>query len=641
MARKLTCMILVLLMALTAIGTASAQSAEITYTPGTYTATVPGRNGNMTVEATFSENRIESVKVLEHEETAMFSDAAIERIPEEVVEYQSLDIDAVSYATISSAAVLSGVAECAKQAGADVAALKKAPVPEKKPGETVNLDADVVIVGGGGAGVAAALSAAQNGATVIVVEKTSALGGNTLLSGGLLNAAYPQTQAELPMTEALKNTLMKYATMEPKDEYMAKWQKKLLEKFDEYEKSGSESLFDCIELHMIQTYVDGDYCGNPELIEYFCTNAPLTLDWIQELGTPLKKKASLAQGMLWQRGNYLDGYKSGVGFIKTFTNEIEKQNYPVEYVYEVRANSLIVEDGKVVGVKGNSTVDGTEYVFNASKGVLLATGGFGANVEMRCKYNSQWPDLGSKVPTTNSPAIQGDGIVMAMEIGAATVDMDKIQLLPVADPRTGETNSRVGDSSGLYLNKEGVRFVAEDSRRDVMAAAILAQTDSCMWLISSQKNSLLDENGLNKYGRKLTTLLANGTVYMADTLEELAEKIGLDPQVMVESVNKYNEAVDKGYDEEFGRSVFNDTARIDDAPFYACLRSPAVHHTMGGVVVDDHAHVYNEAGEIIPGLYAAGEVTGGFHGANRIGGNAIAEALSTGRVAGECMAKGE
>ena len=267
--------------------------------------------------------------------------------------------------------------------------------------------------------------------------------------------------------------------------------------------------------------------------------------------------------------------------------------------------------------------------------MILATGGFGANVEMRQKYNTIWADLGENIPTTNSPAITGDGIVMAQAVGAGLVGMEKIQLLAIADPETGALDAHVGDATSICVNKEGKRYVNETERRDVLAAAALNQTDGIFYIISSTQNSDLDENGYNSYGLQIDDLVAAGEVYRADTLEELAEQIGMDPAVLVDSVKKFNEAVTSGYDPEFGRTVFNTHALIEDfGPYYACPRSPAVHHTMGGVCVDVDTHVLREDGSKIDGLYAAGEVTGGLHGSNRLGGNAITDCLTNGRIAG-------
>lgn len=424
--------------------------------------------------------------------------------------------------------------------------------------------------------------------------------------------------------------------MEPKDETMKSWQEQLTAEFDAYKKSGAEHLFDSVYLHMLQTYVDGDYVGNPALIQSMCEKAPQTYAWMQDMGFDWKEKSIVIVGSLWPRANMSQTYKSGIGFIEVLKNDADKKAFPIEYDLEVKAEEFIVEDGRVTGVRAVAA-NGTPYEYKAGKGVVLATGGFGANVEMRVKYNSIWADLGPTVPTTNSPAITGDGILMAQEVGANLVGMDKIQLL-IADPKTGETSTNVGDTTSMYVNQEGHRFVNESERRDVLCAATLEQTNGMMYIISSYQNSRLDENYVNTYGIHVDDLVERGAVYTADTIEELAEQIGMDPATLRKTVDDYNAAIDAGYDELTGRTVFNETAKIEDhGPYFANPRTPAVHHTMGGVEVDVDAHVLDASGNRIPGLYAAGEVTGGFHGGNRLGGNAISEAITTGRLAGNSV----
>ncbi len=618
------------------LGIAGAARAADAYTAGTYTATSRGRNADIVVEVTFDEGSITAIKVVSHDETPGIGDMPIERIPLAIIENQSLAVDAVASATLTSDALLTAVADCVNQAGGDVDALKARTI-EKTAGELVTKKSDVVVIGGGGAGLAAATSASKLGASVVVIEKTAGLGGNTKLALGLMNAADPSRQANLKMTDALKDTVEGYINMEAHDESMAKWQETLSAQFDEYLASGSESLFDSPQFHMIQTYVDGDYYANPVMVEAMCANALESVEWLEGMKLKWPDTTKTAQGVLWQRAHQASEYKSGLAFVETFTRTIGEEALPVEIVYEVKAEALVTdESGRVVGVKGKAN-DGTPYEFYAGKGVILATGGFGANVEMREQYNSIWSYLGEGVPTSNSPAITGDGILMAQQVGANLVGMDKIQLLPVADPTTGETNTRVGNGTSPYINKEGKRFVAEDSRRDVMASAILDQTDSVCWLISTKGNNELDENNLNAYGLSLDFLLESGKVFMDDTLEGLAVQIGLDPEALVATIGKFNEAVDKGYDEEFGRKVFDPNAKIDEGPYYACLRAPAVHHTMGGVEIDPQTHVYKADGTTVAGLYACGEVTGGIHGGNRLGGNAITDAITFGRIAGEAV----
>lgn len=639
---------LVMVLSFAACGTANDQQAADTpapssagnegdavakYTPGTYTGTGMGRNGELKVEVTFDETSIVEVKVVSHTETEGISDLPIQRIPQEIVKYQSLAVDAVATATMTSEAILAAVADAVAQAGGDVDALKAVTIEAEAAGELVERKADVIVIGGGGAGVAAAHAAADNGASVIVVEKTAALGGNTVRSGGYFNAVYPENQKNQTMTEGQIKQVENYCTMAPKDDIMKSWQENLAKEFAAYKAAGSTYLFDSIYLHMIQTYVDGDYVGNPVLIESMCTKAPGTYEWLRDMGFDWKDNSIVIVGSLWPRANMSKTYKSGIGFIEVMKDDADAKGLNIEYDLEVKAESLIVENGRVTGVQAVAA-NGTPYVYTAEKGVVLATGGFSANVEMRVAYNSVWADLGPTVPTTNSPAITGDGIIMAQKIGANLVGMDKIQLL-IADPKTGETSTNVGDTTSMYVNQEGLRFVNETERRDVLCAATLKQTNGMMYIISSYQNSRLDENFVNTYGIPVDDLIARGAVYRADTIEELAVQIGIDPAVLRKTVDDYNAAIDAGYDELTGRTIFNTTAKIEETgPYFANPRAPAVHHTMGGVEVDVEARVLDAGGNIIPGLYAAGEVTGGFHGGNRLGGNAISECITTGRLAG-------
>ena len=609
------------------------------YKEGTYIGEGTGRNGPVKVEVTFSKTAIQSIKVLQHNETKGMAEIPIQRIPRAVIDNQSLAVDAVSTATLTSNAILEGVAACVRQAGGDVNALKTVAVKKVKAGELKKKNADIVIIGGGGAGMAAAVAAAENGASVIIVEKTAALGGNTVRSGGAFNAAYPPVQKKQKMTPVQLAEIKRLANLEPKDSHMREWQKNLKSELEEYEAAKSTYLFDSIYLHMIQTYVDGDYFGNPVLIESMCKNAPITYEWMAKRGFIWKDSTSTFVGALWPRCHVARDYKSGIGFIETLVNYSKSKSLPIDIILEVKATDLISRNGKIAGVKGTGH-DGTPYEFTAKRGVILTAGGFGANVEMRVKYNSIWPDLGKNVKTTNSPAIVGDGIIMAEAIGANLVGMDKIQLIPLADPKTGETTTIVGESANMWVNKKGVRFVNEYGRRDVLSAAILKQPGGIIYIISSQQNSRVDKNGLNTYGLSVDKLIKDGVVYRADTLEDLAKQIGVDPKIFVATVAKYNKAVDVGYDEEFGRKGFASTSKIEGAPFYACSRYPSVHHTMGGVQVDVDGHAIDKKGNIIPGLYAAGEVTGGFHGGNRLGGNAISDALTNGRITGTNAALG-
>ena len=623
--RKITCCLLVILLMAFTVNALAVSS-------GIYTGEGKGNNGPIIVDVTFADDVITNVQITEHSETPGVCDAAIATIPNEIVTYQSLGIDTITGATNTSNGILTAVADAVAKAGGDVEAMKSKAI-SKEAGEAVEMTADVIVVGGGGAGLSAAVTASQGGASVIVVEKAATLGGNTVICGGYMQSAVEEFLQYAPMTEAQIESVEEYIALEPKCDKMADWQKVVREKFDAYLASGSKDLFDCPELHMLHTYAGGDYLGDPELIEMMCNGAIQTFAWLQEQGLEFKPTTMSIVGSIWQRCKTALNYSSGNGYITTLKNTIEANSLPVEYVLNCRGEHLIVEDGRVVGVTA-SLPDGTPYTFHANKGVILASGGFSANVEMRQKYDEIWGNLGPDVPTTNTATITGDGIVMGLEVNAALEGMGQIQLLPLADPETGASNSIVGNGTCPYVNQEGIRFIDESGRRDVLAAAILKQTGSYCYVLSTPQNANLTDKGANIYGIPVQDLIDRGLVFVADTVPELAEMIGVPADTLVKTVNDYNQAVADNNDPLTGRTIYSGNSALEmDGPFYACKRAPAVHHTMGGLKVNAKNQVLAEDGSVIAGLYAAGEVTGGFHGSNRLGGNAVAEVLTTGRNA--------
>lgn len=627
--KKLTAALLVFLMMV------MTGAMALAYTEGTYTATAQGNNGPVTVSVTFSADAITDVTVVEHSETAGLSDRPIAEIPAAIVENQSLAVDTVSGATNSSNAILTAVADCVAQAGGDVEALKAVAV-EKAPVEDVEATYDVVVLGGGGAGLTASITAAQNGAKVILVEKAGSLGGNTLIAGQGFNACDPERQANTEMSEALLGELKSYLDLDPADfGAFAEVLETVKGQINDYIASGSTTLFDSPELHMLHTYMGGKRTGldgtviepDLELARTFATNALDALEWAESIGAQWNDTTSTILGAMWPRSHGLAN-----GNVITILTDAAKAN-GVEIVTDTRANELIVENGKVVGVKA-TTSEGANVTLHANSGVVLATGGFSANAPMVVEYNNYWPGLSDTMPSTNAPTITGDGIVMAKEIGTALTGMGQIQLLPLADPVTGSTSNIIGEGTNMYVNQEGKRFVNESSRRDVLAKAILKQTGSYCYVISTFQNSRMDSDYKNNYHLYLTDLIASGAVVQADTLEELAEKIGCPVDTFVETCTNFNKYVAESNDPECGRVVFPDNAALEmEGPFYACKRAPAVHHTMGGIKVNVKNQALAEDGSVIPGLYAAGEVTGGFHGSNRLGGNAISEVITTGRNA--------
>lgn len=625
--KKLTAALLVFLMMV------MTGAMALAYTEGTYTATAQGNNGPVTVSVTFSADAITDVTVVEHSETAGLSDRPIAEIPAAIVENQSLAVDTVSGATNSSNAILTAVADCVAQAGGDVEALKAVAV-EKAPVEDVEATYDVVVLGGGGAGLTASITAAQNGAKVILVEKAGSLGGNTLIAGQGFNACDPERQANTEMSEALLGELKSYLDLDPADfGAFAEVLETVKGQINDYIASGSTTLFDSPELHMLHTYMGGKRTGldgtviepDLELARTFATNALDALEWAESIGAQWNDTTSTILGAMWPRSHGLAN-----GNVITILTDAAKAN-GVEIVTDTRANELIVEGGKVVGVKA-TTSEGANVTLHANSGVVLATGGFSANAPMVVEYNNYWPGLSDTMPSTNAPTITGDGIVMAKAVGADLVGMGFAQLMPSSHPVDGSLFSGIWGSAEtqVFVNKEGKRYVNEYAERDVLSKAALEQTDGIFYIICDNK---IAKNA------DVAGMEAKGNVVVADTLEELAEKLGIPADTFVETIERYNSFVDAQKDDDFGKPLFGE--KIDEAPFVATPRSPSLHHTMGGVKIDTNTHVISTEGNVIDGLYAAGEVTGGLHAGNRLGGNAMTDFLVFGRIAGENAAKAE
>jgi len=600
------------------------------YNPGTYTAEVRGHNGPIKVSATFSKDAITAVEVLEHAETVGVGTPAIERLSKEIVEHQSLGLDTVSGATITSYAVLAGVSSCVEQAGGDVDALR-AKVIEKTPGPKITKTADVVVIGAGGAGIAAAMSAVENGASVIVIEKNAAIGGNTLISGCAWNAANPALSSKTPAAAGLNQKLQSFLEMDETElppEFRPTL-RVLKEQIATYLAGDTSMMFDSVELHVIQTYfagkrqgLDGTTIeGSFDFIEILCRKSLETQEWLKKTaGTVFRDNLGEPIGSLWKRSNgpvdkWEDFFVKPAKYITSNGGEI---------LCEVTGKELIVEDGRVVGVKA-VMVDGTPMELFARKGVVLATGGFGGNTAMVIEYNNYWPDLDPNILTTNRKEIVGEGIIMALAAGADLTGMGYTQLMPIGWADTGLL-ALGGGSNVMYINQEGRRFVNEYAERDVISMAAFAN------------GTLFYE--LKTLGSDFVTPVGtpeSHVVFIADTLEEMAAKLGCDPAVLKSEVDRYNSFVDQGYDPDFGKTSF--THRIE-SPYVARAMKPSIHHTMGGVRIDTDCRVLNKEGKIIPGLYAAGEVTGGIHAGNRVGGNAIADIFVFGRIAGANAAKG-
>ncbi len=568
------------------------------YTPGIYSAIVTGMK-EMTVTVTFSEDAITTIE-LDHEETPGIGEPVCDSLPIQIIELQGLGIDAVAGATLSSMAILDGVADCVEQAGGDVAALK-AVKPQIIDNGDEELTADVVVIGAGGAGMAAAVTANQEGKTVIVIEKTSNMGGNTTLAGGAFNAVDDGSEIALARN-------------------------------------------DSVDLYYEQTFHGGDQQGDPELVRTLVENAWDGVLWLKELGMEFELGVFTVTGGIYERA-YKPVEPEGSGFFKAYRSYMES-HAGITIKYKTTAESLIVENGAVVGVACTGEA-GNQVIVKANNCIILATGGFSQNIEMRKKYNAEtnlWPTLDETIPSTNTPAITGDGITMAQAVGAELVQMGNIQLLPLGDPNTGSLSGNIEHAveSRIFVNQEGNRFVNEGGRGDEMTLRLFEQPDTTMYIIMDS-DTYPNGDEANNFNERISDLVAAGRVYKADTLEELAGMIHVSAENLVKTVEEYNRHCLggdlEGQEDEFGRTLFTDTDKINNGinqgPFYAAERMPTVHHTMGGVKINTSTQVINTQGDVIPGLFAAGEVTGGIHGSNRLGGNALTDTIVFGRIAGK------
>lgn len=438
-----------------------------------------------------------------------------------------------------------------------------------------HLEADIVVIGAGGAGMTAAIQAVQDGATnVVILEKMPITGGNTTRSSGGLNASETKYQE-------------------------------------------AQGIEDSNELFIQDTMNGGKNLNDIDLVTYLALNSAAAVDWVNEIGGDLSVVAMFGGASVERIHRPSDTSAVGPMLVSALNKQLEQLNIPV--LLETTAEEIILdESGAVSGVRATDA-DG-EMIIDCTS-VIVATGGFAANIDMVVENNSDYAGFGH----TNHAGATGDGIIMASKAGAALVDMNQIQNHPTVDPETQTLYTEgVRGNGAILINLEGKRFVNELDTRDVVSAAILEQTEGYSYLLFDQKvrESL---SSIEKY-------ISAGLVVEADTVEGLAELIGVDANNLKNTMETYAGYVQKGTDEEFERTSLKEA--LTTPKFYAAKCAPAIHHTMGGIKINTSAEVLNEEGTAIPGLYAAGEVTGGIHGANRLGGNAVADIVVFGRTAG-------
>ena len=662
-----------------------APAADASSVSGTFAGSSVGMQGPVTVTLTVENGTIAAAELTECSETPAVCSVAMERIPAQIVEYQTTEVDTVTGATLCSNAIMRAANAAAKEAGLDLEALA-ANAYHAQPGEDEVYDTDIVVVGAGGAGFSAAITAAQEGASVIMLEKSSVCGGNTLMQGGAFNANDPEAQALKVMSPAERKAIDGYLALSADDESLhfadfPEWEQVLtdlqadinafLEANEGKEPGVDMPGYDSVYLHMWHIYIgglrelaDGTWTASKiDLATTLAENALETYKWCVDslaiegaYGEDLGDGLYTVLGAMWPRTHRFMTSTPLIDTLKVKTDELGVQIYT-----ETAAKSLIAdENGAIVGVEAEKA-DGTKVTVNA-KAVVLACGGYGANAPMAKAYDNYWGDnLSDTTLTTNVGTNTGDGIEMATAVGADTTGLDVVQLMPSSSPIKGTMTDGVwADASAqIWIDKDGNRFVDEYAERDVLASASLALEDGIFYIIYA--GTVDETTGMcegcdftaNQFGTTIETMVNNGHIWYGSTLAELAEASattagGACPafteEALRNTIEKYNSYVDAQEDPDFGKAVISgkiDLEAIEANPEVGICISPrkaSIHHTMGGVSINTAAEVISTEGTAIPGLFAAGEVTGGIHAGNRLGGNAVADIFTFGHIAGASAA---
>ncbi|MGL5716115.1 MAG: flavocytochrome c [Paraclostridium sp.] len=566
------------------------------YTNGSYIGTGRGYASDIKLNVIISDSKIKDIEVISHGETKVISDPAFEHVIKNIIEKNTILVPNVSGCSMTSRGIREAVKDALIQAGADKAELEAlildAELLEKiKSGKTRKLkdieNYDVVVVGGGGAGLSAAIEASTNGAKVVLVEKMNNLGGNTLVSMGGVN---------IPENDEQK----------------------------------SKNIVDTKDSYREDIIVGGDEKNDVSQVEILVQNALPTYRWLKDFVNVEFKEDKLIHfgGHKVPRAAVFKG-KYAIELIQKLREKAEEIG--VNIVTGVECTSLVCEDNRIVGVNG--IYNDKKVLFEANYGVILATGGFSGNVEMRKKYD---PSLDERYKTTNVSGVTGQGHEMCEAFDAKFVDMNYIQTFPICNPLTGEL-SHVGGSrfdGAILVNKEGHRFVEELERRDVVSEGILTQTGGVAYLVWSKEVEAINE-GVAANSGEVKRLEKDNQFGEFETIEEACKFFDIDYDVLTETINKYNSYVDNKKDEDFNRR--GELVSIKEGPYYVQIVAPAVHHTMGGVKINDKNQVLRNDDTVIGGLYAAGEIVGGTHGTNRLGGNAITEILVFGKRCGKSI----
>jgi len=544
---------------------------------GEWTGSGEGRSGSVIAKVVVENHQIYQVTVVSQSEST-FAQETINNIVESAIGrtgLMSVEVDGITGATLTSTGVINAINM----------ALQAAMGKQTETSKTYkDGTCDIVIVGAGGAGLSAAVAASETDGSlkIVVLEKQGILGGNTNYSTGGINAAETSIQQELGINDS----------------------KELF--YDDIMRGGKQE-------------------NIPSLVRNFVENAPTTISWLTGLGADLSDVGLMGGSSVKRTHRPKGGSAIGPHLMKILTTASNKENIEIRTLNKV-TGLLTSLDGAVTGVKVQSA-DGSSYKLTA-KAVIIATGGFGANLDM---VTSLQPSLRG-FATLNHPGATGDAFGWVKAIGGATIQMANIQIHPTAEATNHILiTEAVRGNGAILVNVHGQRFCNEMDTRDVVSAAILGQENGEAFLIFDQtvRKSLASiETYANQH------LLSEGS-----TIEELADCVALPANTLSATVSRYNAQQKAGVDDDFGRNATEMPVPLETSPFYCVRVTPAIHHTMGGLSVNTETQVLRADGTPIPGLYAAGEVTGGLHGANRLGGNGVADIVVNGRLAGLVASK--
>lgn len=553
------------------VGTAA---AAVSYTPGTYEGEAIGRNGPVKVQVTVAKDRIESIRVVSHNESAGLSDAPINTLPKTIVDKQSLAVDGFSGATFSSKAVIGAVENALKKATKDIKPLLIAPAVTAAVKPPKDETVDVLVVGSGISGMVAGITAAEKGSNVLIIEKQGMLG-----AGDSMNISTGITAGG---SRLIKQLGIENATAKDYADFLVK--QAATKKVPINEKN-------------VRTYA----MRGGELV-----------DWLMDLGVPFGR---------FQKDKWFhitkDGSAPGPHIVRALSKKIADDN--INYRLNSQVVDLLMKDGKVVGATVKTGAG--SYKVNA-KAVVMATGGFSASHELVKKWAPEWVGR----PTTDAVSLTGDGILMAQKVGAQTVAMQEIKANYLCHPLTARDGVSLTAITpyNILINHEGKRFVDEGH------ASINFKSRAMMKQTGHEAYAIVDQTAMDNL-KLMRNYAAAGFFVKANTVEELASKLKVDQKAFIKTMKDYMAACQAGKDPEFNRRIQHPIAK---APFYAALVTPSMQSTYGGIKTDEKAQALNADNKPIAGLYAAGATSGHEAYANEVGFAAII-GLVYGKIAGE------